>query len=95
MYKHCPASCELIRLETNGGQQQQAEPKAAAGATAAKECVDKHAHCPQWAKLGECKENNDVRKNCAKSCGSCEADCVDTHANCQFWANAGECKVRS
>lgn len=85
MYKHCPASCELLRLENkNSGQQQQQQQS---------ECLDKHPHCRQWAKLGECKENMDVRNHCPKSCEACPADCADTHENCQFWANAGECKV--
>ena len=92
MLEHCPASCEAV-------QQQQTLAKtddAAATGAAIVECVDKHPHCPQWAVLGECGVNIDVRNHCAKACGVCniEDSCVDNHVNCQFWADAGECKVR-
>ena len=94
MLEHCPASCEAVQQ-----QQQQTLAKtydAAATGAAIVECVDKHPHCPQWAVLGECGVNIDVRNHCAKACGVCniEDSCVDNHVNCQFWADAGECKVR-
>ena len=63
-----------------------------------KECGDVHPRCPVWAKLGECDDNSDMQKYCAKSCDSCHlassADglCTDNHENCKFWADSGECK---
>jgi hypothetical protein len=97
MLEHCPASCEALQQQQQ--QQNQEEEGAAIDAAAgagAVECVDKHPHCPQWAVLGECGVNIDVRNHCAKACGVCnsEESCIDNHVNCQFWADAGECKVR-
>ena len=80
MLKHCPASCDSLRL---------------AGKANKKECADLHEHCPQWALLGECTENADVRQYCAKTCKVCEVTCEDGHANCKFWADSGECQVRT
>jgi len=91
MLQHCPASCESILK----AQQEGRKTTAASSGDKPKEerCIDKHQHCPQWAKLGECKENMDVRIYCALSCGLCdqEDECTDQHDNCKFWADAGEC----
>jgi hypothetical protein len=60
-------------------------------------CKDAHPRCSVWADLGECAENSDMRKYCAKSCDTCtnrhndDDLCVDTHENCRFWADKGEC----
>lgn len=94
MSKHCPASCESLQQQQQQLQNQATETSQGAAATATSvECVDKHPHCSQWAALGECTENMDVRNHCAKSCLDCDSDCTDTHVNCKFWADAGECEV--
>ena len=98
MEKHCPASCASVRLEAETRQVQENEkvkPQSELTGTSAKsgKCIDKHPHCPQWAALGECTANMDVRNHCTKSCLGCNSDCTDSHVNCKFWADAGECEV--
>lgn len=61
--------------------------------TTRKNCHDAHEKCPDWASVGDCKSNSNVKKYCPKTCGMCvgsaaEVDplCVDTHDNCEHWA---------
>lgn len=106
MGKHCPASCESVQRqeeqqnqETETRQVQQnvevvdTKPQLTTSAKSSGKCIDKHPHCPQWAALGECTANMDVRHHCIKSCLGCDSNCVDSHVNCKFWADAGECEV--
>jgi hypothetical protein len=55
---------------------------------------DNNPNCPNWAKVGECKNNpNYMLRNCSKSCLSNPNDVVeDNNPNCPNWANVGECK---
>jgi ShK domain-like len=89
MGKHCPASCESVQQQKQETRQTQEDE----GSISSGECIDKHPHCPQWAALGECTANIDVRNHCSKSCLGCDSSCADSHINCKFWADAGECEV--
>lgn len=89
MMEHCPGSCAGVEEELKEA------------VTKATTCEDHHAHCPEWADLGECDANAEMLRYCAKSCNVCVADaepeteeedpCQDLHANCKFWSDHDEC----
>ena len=35
------------------------------------DCKDAHPKCVEWARIGECQSNNDMKKFCPLSCGTC------------------------
>lgn len=66
-------------------------------------CSDMSTRCAEWAAKGECGRNSlFMHKQCASSCGTCEAlaanggaqpVAVDGQAErCRSWAASGECK---
>ena len=84
MNQYCPASCWQERQETkkdNKKQQQQRKlgnnnkhtNKKMYTTTKTIPCVDRHEHCREWAKEGECEENEQPMKEyCPVACNYCE-----------------------
>jgi ShK domain-like len=106
MDKHCPVSCRDAAKEEPRKTTATTKPNSANNNKSSQlehECKDVHTRCPVWAELGECADNSDMRKYCAKSCNTCDEQakelapeqedelCVDTHQECNFWASKGEC----
>lgn len=64
--------------------------------TTRKNCQDAHEKCPDWASVGDCKSNSNVKRYCPKTCGMCvgsaaaaaaaDPSCVDTNDQCDYWA---------
>ena len=59
-------------------------------------CNDTHASCPEWAKMGECKENAHwMLKECPTSCGVCVPQCEDSLKECAGWASMNGMALQS
>jgi ShK domain-like len=90
MRDHCPVACRGKRFQPPSTRT---------------DCRDVHEKCPDWASLGDCRHNDDVKQYCPQTCGLCrdakaaatapdESDddsCVDTHENCEQWAVSVSC----
>ena len=75
-----------------------------AGAAVALPCSDSSTRCAEWAAKGECGRNSIfMHKQCAASCGTCEAQAANVQPQpeaaaegqserCRHWAASGECR---
>ena len=65
-------------------------------------CVDDDENCEQWARTGECDNNQQfMHSKCRASCHLCKGGkpepkkagaCEDSNDNCATWAAIGECQ---
>eukprot|EP00929_Paragymnodinium_shiwhaense_P034435 TRINITY_DN18738_c0_g1_i2.p1 TRINITY_DN18738_c0_g1~~TRINITY_DN18738_c0_g1_i2.p1 ORF type:complete len:634 (-),score=84.83 TRINITY_DN18738_c0_g1_i2:1598-3499(-) len=64
-----------------------------------KDCKDESSWCPEWARSGDCEENEMVASKCRLSCSRCSgpvalAVCKDEDADqCPVWAAKGDCET--
>jgi hypothetical protein len=77
---------------------------AGAGAAVVLPCSDSSTRCAEWAAKGECGRNSIfMHKQCAASCGTCEAQAANNGRQepeaaegqaerCRHWAASGECR---